>query len=156
MPTLSGAVVALVSGGRSGLELLAIGGLGLSATTGVLAYELRNGELCRRAGARAARLETALFPDGPLLAGAREPRLLGVVPASHRLGIGLVYGAALAGWTYLVVWGALAAAGAHAHARSLGLVAGAVAGVAVVAEVVRLEGATGDEPAAATTPAPSR
>ena len=45
MPALTGAVVALVSAGRTGVELLAIGGLGLAATSGVLAYELRNGEL---------------------------------------------------------------------------------------------------------------
>jgi hypothetical protein len=49
VPTLTGAVVALVSAGSSGVAPLAIGGLGLAATSGVLAYELRNGELRRRA-----------------------------------------------------------------------------------------------------------
>src|SRR5215472_2088841 len=95
VPTLAGAVVALVSGGRSGVELLAIGGLGLAATSGVLAYELRNGELRRQAADRVNVLETKLFPGGPLVGAAgRTPRLYGVVPASHRLGVGLVYGAA--------------------------------------------------------------
>jgi SAM-dependent methyltransferase len=69
VPTLSGAVVALVSSQRSGVELLAIGALGLAATSGVLAYELRNGELRRRATDRVNRLETELFPGGPLVGG---------------------------------------------------------------------------------------
>jgi hypothetical protein len=139
VPTLSGAVVALVSAGRSGVELLAIGGLGLVATTGVLVYEIRNGELRAEAAALVRRLEGALFPDGPLVGGGREPRLFGLVPVSHRLGVGLVYGAALGGWAYLVAWGALSSAGLHAHARSAGLLLGALAGAAVVAEIVRLE-----------------
>ena len=53
VPTTAGAVVALVSPGSSGLELLAIGLLGLSATAGVLVYELRNAQLDRSAGNRA-------------------------------------------------------------------------------------------------------
>ena len=65
VPTLTGAVVALVSAGSSGVELLAIGGLGLAATSGVLAYELRNGELRRRATVRVNQLEAKLFPGGP-------------------------------------------------------------------------------------------
>ncbi|HEY8107276.1 MAG TPA: hypothetical protein VIC70_01120, partial [Gaiellaceae bacterium] len=58
VPALTGAVVALTSAGSTGVELLAIGGLGLVATSGVLAYELRNGELCRRATDRVTHLET--------------------------------------------------------------------------------------------------
>ena len=99
VPTLSGAVVALVSSGRSGVELLAIGGPGLTATSGVLTYELRNGELRRQAAVRVNRLEAELFPNGPLVGAlGRTPKLFGVFPASHRLGVGLVYGAALGGW----------------------------------------------------------
>jgi hypothetical protein len=137
VPTLSGAVVALVSSQRTGVELLAIGGLGLAATPGVLAYELRNGELRRRVTDRVNRLETELFPGGPL-AGApgRTPKLFGLIPASHRLGVGLVYGAALGGWVYLVVWGALAAAGAHAHSQGIGVAVGVVAALAIVSEIV--------------------
>lgn len=139
VPTLSGAVVALVSSQRSGVELLAIGGLGLAATSGVLAYELRNGELRRRATDRVNRLETELFPGGPLVGSAgsgRTPKLFGLIPASHRLGVGLVYGAALGGWVYLVVWGALAAAGAHAHSQGIGVAVGVVAALAIVCEIV--------------------
>jgi len=137
VPTLTGAVVALVSGGRSGVELLAIGGLGLAATSGVLAYELRNGELRRQAAARVTALEEKLFADGPLVgASGRTPKLFGVVPASHRLGVGLVYGAALGGWVYLVVWGALRAAGVGSSARGVGLAIGVIAALAVLWQIV--------------------
>jgi hypothetical protein len=139
VPTLSGAVVALVSSSRTGVELLAIGCLGAVATSGVLAYELRNGELRRRVGRRVKDLETELFLEhGPLTEGGdeRTPKLFGLVDASHRLGVGLVYGAALGGWTYLIVWGALAAVGVHEHSQGIGLVVGAVAACAIVGQVV--------------------
>jgi hypothetical protein len=137
VPTLSGAVVAFVSSGRSGVELLAIGGLGLAATSGVLTYELRNGELRRRATERVNRLERTIFPGGPLVgAPGRTPKLFGLIPASHRLGVGLVYGAAIAGWVYLVVWGSLVAAGARHHSQAIGVAVGVVVGLAVAREIV--------------------
>lgn len=152
VPTLSGAVVAFVSSGRSGVELLAIGGLGLTATSGVLTYELRNGELRRRATVRVNRLEAELFPNGPLVgAPGRTPKLFGVFPASHRLGVGLVYGAALGGWVYLVVWGALVALGARAHSQAFGVAVGVVVALAVMREVVV---AQRPEPKRAATTAP--
>ena len=141
VPTLSGAVVAFMSSGRSGVEVLAIGGLGLAATSGVLTYELRNGELRRRATERVNRLETELFPNGPLVGEpGRTPKLFGLVPASHRLGVGLVYGAALAGWIYLVVWGALVALGERQHAQAIGVAVGFVVGLAVAREIVVAQG----------------
>jgi hypothetical protein len=156
VPTLSGAVVALLSSGRSGVELLAIGALGASATSGVLSYELRNGELRRRAADRVNRLERELFSAGPLVGGyGRTPKLFGLIPASHRLGVGLVYGAALGGWVYLIVWGALVAVGARAHSQETGVAVGVVAAVAIVREVVVAQ--RKDVKSAATTaPAPSR
>jgi len=103
----------------------------------VLAYELRNGELRRQAADRVNVLETKLFPGGPLVGAAgRTPRLYGVVPASHRLGVGLVYGAALGGWVYLVVWGALRAAGVGSSARAVGLAVGVIAALGVVWQIV--------------------
>ena len=141
VPTLSGAVVAFVSSGSSGVELLAIGGLGLAATSGVLAYELRNGELRRRATERVNRLETELFPNGPLVgAPGRTPKLFGLVPATHRLGVGLVYGAAIGAWVYLVVWGALAAAGQRHHSQSIGIAVGVVVALLVAREIVVAQG----------------
>ena len=156
VPSLSGAVVALMSSGRSGVELLAIGLLGLTATSGILAYELRNGELRRRAAHRVIRLEAELFAVGPLLGDeARRPKLFGVIPASHRLGVGLVYGAALGGWGYLVVWGALVAAGTRTHSQAIGLAVGALFALAVLREVVVAQ--RPDPQSAATTGrAPSR
>lgn len=83
------------------------------------------------------RLEAALFSTGPLVGDpGRTPKLFGVIPASHRLGVGLVYGAALGGWTYLVVWGALLAAGLREHPQAIGVAVGVVAALAVVREVV--------------------
>jgi len=157
VPTLTGAVVAFVSAGSSGVELLAIGGLGLTATSGVLAYELRNGELRRRAAVRVNQLEAKLFPGGPLVdaPGRRTPKLFGLIPASHRLGVGLVYGAALGGWVYLVVWGALVAAGAQAHSQAIGVAVGAVVALAIVREVVVAQRPDAS-PATTVTPAPSR
>jgi hypothetical protein len=106
----------------------------------VLTYELADGELRRRAGDRVDRLEAKLFSGGPIVgAEGRAPRLFGVVPASQRLGVGLVYGAALGGWVYLVVWGALEAAGAGRHSPAWGLVAGVVAGLAVVWQLVAVQ-----------------
>ena len=156
VPTLSGAVVALLSSGRSGVELLAIGCLGAVATCGALAYELRNDELRHRVSERVNRLESVLFSQGPLVGGYdRTPKFFGLVPASHRLGIGLVYGAALGGWTYLIVWGALAAAGAHEHSQGIGVAVGAVAALAIVRWLVVAQGKN-PKPAATTAPAPSR
>jgi hypothetical protein len=150
VPSLSGAVVALVSPGRSGVELLAIGGLGLVATSGVLAYELRNGELRRQAAVRVNRLEAQLFPHGPLVgAPGRRPKVFGVFPASHRLGVGLVYGAALGGWVYLSVWGGLVTLGARAHSQAIGGTVGAIVALAIVREVVV---AQEPEPEPGTTP----
>jgi hypothetical protein len=153
VPSLTGAVVALISPGRGGVEILAIGALGLTATSGVLAYELRNGELRRRATERVIQLESMLFSGGPLLGEGRTPKLFGLFPASHRLGVGLVYGAALGGWVYLVVWGALVAAGAHEHSQAIGVAVGAVAALAIVREIVVAQRPR--EPTT-TAPAPSR
>ena len=138
VPTLSGAVVALVSGRRSDVELLAIGLLGLSASLGVLLYELRNGEIRDAVARRVAKIERTLLPDGPLVDVPRG-RLLGLVPVSRTTALALVYGAALGGWGYLVAWGALRAAGVAGGARPGGLAIGAVFGFLVALEIVRLE-----------------
>jgi hypothetical protein len=141
VPTTAGAVVALVSPGSSGVELLAIGLLGLAATLGVLVYELRNAQLSRAATLRIGRFEASAFPGGPL---AVEPRSVGPVALTHSLALGLVYGCALGGWAYLVAWGALRA-GSLEHARSAGLVIGAAVAVLAVAGVLRLEGGRRDD-----------
>lgn len=138
VPTLSGAVVALVSGGEGDVELLAIGLLGLSASLGVLLYELRNGEIQSAVARRVAEAERVLLPNGPLV-DVPQTRLLGLVPISRTGALALVYGAALGGWGYLVAWGGLRAAGVGHAARPSGLVIGAGFGLLVALEIVRLE-----------------
>lgn len=143
VPTLSGAVVALISS-RPAVELLAIGLLGLSATLGVLLYELRNGEIQRVVARRVTDAERVLLPHGPVLDVPRT-RLLGFVPVSRAGALALVYGAALGGWGYLVAWGALRALGVEGAARPAGLAIGAGFGLVVALEILRLEGSEGVE-----------
>jgi hypothetical protein len=139
VPTLSGAAVGLLHAGEAPVELLAVGLLGLAATLGVLVYELRNSEIRRAAGARIGAVESGVI-GRPLIENRAKSaaRFLGVIPLEQSIGLALVYGAALAGWGYLVSWGALAAAHAG-HSRQIGIVIGAVWGVLVVFEVLRLD-----------------
>ena len=82
VPTVAGAVVALVNGHQSAVELLAIGLLGLCASVGVLLYELRNGEIQTAVAQRVTEVERVLLPHGPLVVVPRS-RLLGFVPVSR-------------------------------------------------------------------------
>ncbi|HEY6836474.1 MAG TPA: hypothetical protein VI142_08485 [Gaiellaceae bacterium] len=139
VPTLSGAAVALLHAGEAPVELIAVGLLGLAATLGVLVYELRNSEIRRAAGARIGAVESEVI-GRPLIENRAKgaARLLGVIPLQQSIGLALVYGAALAGWGYLVSWGVLAAAHAG-HSRQIGVVIGAAFGVLAVFEVLRLD-----------------
>jgi hypothetical protein len=140
VPTLAGAAVGLLKGSQAAVTLLAVGLLGLSATIGILVYELRNSEIRRAAATRIGELEQELL-HAPLV-GSRQkgaPRLFGLLPLEYSLGLALVYGAALAGWSYLVAWGILDAANAG-HARQIGVAIGGVAGLLVLFEVLRIDG----------------
>jgi hypothetical protein len=139
VPTLSGAAVGLLHAGEAPVELLAIGLLGLAATLGVLVYELRNSEIRRAAGARIGAVESGVI-GRPLIENRAKgaSRLLGVIPLEQSIGLALVYGAALAGWGYLVSWGALAAAHVG-HSQQIGIVIGAVWGVIVLFQVLELD-----------------
>lgn len=148
--TIATAAVAIVGAHPSTGALMGVGLLGLIATIGFLLYELGNTQSLIAALYRAQHLERALgFP------GAREQtalvelpgtpaeqhRLFGQVPVSQDQAVGLVYGAALGGWAYLVVWGALH--GLHVSgARAIGGVFGALCTVVVVGEVARVTGET--------------
>jgi hypothetical protein len=138
VPTLAGAVVAFATTRRSGLELLAIGLLGLVATIGVLLYELRNAEIKRGVARRVRRLEDALLPNGRLVT-AHHRRFLGALPVSHSAGVALVYSAAIGGWGYLVAWGALHAVFPHRHVQGIGIVIGVVAALVTAGDVLRIE-----------------
>jgi hypothetical protein len=147
VPTITGAAVALVGRGHSAAELLSVGSLGLVATTGIVIYELRNTELHDYALRRAKELEQRLGigsiadPNRPAGLYGEEPSgeltVLGVVTAAHDRGLALVYSVALAGWSYLVAWGALHAAGAG-NAQLIGGMFGATAGIFLVIEFLRV------------------
>jgi hypothetical protein len=142
VPTIAGASVGLVGRGRAAADLLAVGLLGLVATFGVLLYELRNSQVYHAILDHARELEQKLGLG--LFSQRSKVTLFGIVAARHDRGLGLVYGSALAGWTYLVAWGALRVAAAG-DARTVGAVIGFLAGVVVAAEVERLGQTLGAE-----------
>jgi hypothetical protein len=167
VPTVAGTAVAFLRHPGSAAELLAVGLIGLTATIGILLYDLRNTELYYGALDRARLLEHRLGmtspaatdkPGGPFTERASADRtVFGIVRLRHEAGLVAVYGAATGGWSYLVAWGALRAADVS-HARSLGAAIGAVAGLAVIAESRRLFAAEparrvvdADEPGTAAT-----
>jgi hypothetical protein len=124
VPTFAGASVGFFGRPRPAAELLSIGLLGLVATLGVFIYELRNSQLYAAAAGRARELE-------------RRLELTGLLLDAHDRGLALVYGAALAGWSYLVSWGLLRAIGIGG-AREAGLGIGIAVGVLIVVEAKRL------------------
>ena len=137
VPTLSGAAVAVLGHPSSAAELIAVGLLGLTATLGVLLYELRNTQLSEYAVRRAQSLEAELGlglyrerPDCTL-------RLFGLARVDRDRGLILVYSAALAGWSYLTAWGILHAAHLE-RARSIGGVLGVGIGLLLLAELTRV------------------
>ena len=147
VPTIAGAAVGLISAPRPAIEVLGIGVLGLVATLGILLYELRNSEILEAMLRHAQVLERVLGlqtgphvrgPEGLLSARAgTSGRFLGVLTAGHERALGLVYGAALGGWSYLVAWGLLLEFGVN-NAQESGAVIGAVAGLAVMWDVERI------------------
>ena len=123
VPTFAAAAVGFFAHPRPAVELLAIGVLGLVATLGIYLYELGNTELYTAAAGRARELE-------------RQLELSGGGLDTHDRALSLVYGAALAGWTYIVSWGLLRAVELES-AREVGLAIGGAAGVIVVAAANR-------------------
>jgi len=147
VPTITGAAVALVGRGHSAAELLSVGSLGLVATLGIVIYELRNTQLHDYALRRAKALEQRLGigsiadPNRPAGLYGEEPSgeltVFGVVTAAHDRGLALVYSVAIAGWSYLVAWGALHAAGAG-NAQLIGGIVAATLGIFLVVEFLRV------------------
>jgi len=148
VPTLSGAAVAFLSRGRPAGELLAVGLLGLAATLGVVLYEVRNTQVYDYAVRRAKELEArlgavsiygasgpgGLFTERP----GRNVRVFGLALAGHERGLAIVYGAALAGWSYLVTWGALRTLDVG-HAQRIGGIVGIVIGLLALLELLRID-----------------
>jgi hypothetical protein len=148
VPTVSGAAVALLGHPQAPVQLLALGVLGLAATLGILLYDLRNGQIYAYALRRSQQLEDRLGlmsfdnaggPGGPF--SERPPtslRLLRIMTVNRDSGLALVYNAALAGWSYLVAWGALRASHV-ADARVIGAILGAAVGVGLAFELTRVQ-----------------
>jgi membrane protease YdiL (CAAX protease family) len=139
VPTIAGASVGLVGHPRPAADLLGVGLLGLVATLGVVLYELRNSQIYAAALERASRLERDLGIASVL--GAERPRaslrLGGLVAVQQTVGLALVYGAALAGWSYLVAWGLLRGLDVG-ESRTVGGIVGIVVGLFAIAEVSRI------------------
>jgi hypothetical protein len=138
VPTLSGTAVGLLRAGESAVTLLAVGILGLAATLGVLVYELKNTQTRKALRARILEIERTLIGHELVGASSRGVKLFGFVPVRYEVGVALVYAAALAGWGYLVAWGALAGLDVG-HSRDIGVVIGAAWGLLVLLEVTRLD-----------------
>ena len=144
VPTIAGATVGLLSDPESAAQLVGVGLLGFTATVGVLMYELRNTQLYGAAVHRAKVLEERLqltsvrSPEragGPFTERPDRPvQLVGLVTVWHDRALALVYAAALAGWAYLVAWGALSAADVP-WAQEWGAALGVLVGLIVVRDV---------------------
>ena len=144
VPTVALAAVGIGGAHPSTGGLIGVGLLGLVATLGILLYELRNTETLAAALyhardlARLLELRAAVgSPDGMARSAGRQHRLFGTLTVSQDQALGLVYGVALGGWSYLLVWGVLR--GLHVSgARAIGGVVGACCAVGVVFEVGRI------------------
>jgi hypothetical protein len=148
VPTIAGATVGLLSSAASAAQLVGVGLLGFSATAGILMYELRNTQLYDAAVHRAKVLEDRLdFASVRSEAGTGGPfterptrsvKVFGSITAWHDRALALVYGAAIAGWAYLVAWGLLAVVEVD-RAQQWGAVFGLVVGVVVIIDLHRVD-----------------
>jgi hypothetical protein len=144
VPTIATAAVVIVGARPNTGALLSVGLLGAVATVGILLYELRNTQALDAALEHTAELRRllGLQTGRPGRAGAEtasRDRLFGAVPIGQDQAVGLVYGAALGGWTYLLAWGALRGLDVSG-ARTIGGVIAACCTIAVVVEVGRISG----------------
>jgi hypothetical protein len=144
VPTIAGTAVAFIGRPRPAAELLAVGAIGLLATLGVFFYELRNTQIHDWAVKRASELERRLGLGSAGAGGlygerpSATMRLFGVVAVSRDRALALVYAAALAAWTYLMVWGGLKALDVGA-ARKTGAVVAVVVALVVILELERID-----------------
>ena len=148
VPTISGAAIAVIGNRHSTAELLAVGLLGLTATLGIVFYELRNTQLYDYAVHRAKKLEQRLqfvsISDDTKTGGLfserpdRSFRIFGLATVWHDRGLALVYGAAIGGWSYVVAWGALRALSVGS-AQKVGGVIGVAVGLLTLAEFLRMD-----------------
>lgn len=149
VPTVAAAAVGIAGAHPSTGGLIGLGLLGLVSTVGILIYELRNTETLAAALYHArdvARLLGLRGPDGRndpggvIRPSGHPHRLFGTMTVGQDQALGLVYGAALGGWSYLLVWGVLH--GLHVSgARAIAGAIGVCCAAAVVFEVGRISSA---------------
>ena len=82
-----------------------VGLIGFFMTFGIIIYELRNSELYDAAIIRAKKLEELLGFSGGIFTDRPKAvfKIFGLFTIKHDRGLGFVYGAALGGWTYIIV-----------------------------------------------------
>ena len=136
VPTISGAAVGLLGDPRPAPELIGVALLGLVATLGILVYELQNSRQYERMIERARELERLL--GLPTVQGVQGVGGVLATPSGrwlgHNRGWGLVYSAAIGGWSYLAAWGFLAwmlVDAAQTIAAVIGLVVGFLVAVGI-------------------------
>ncbi|TML32520.1 MAG: hypothetical protein E6G24_10110 [Actinobacteria bacterium] len=139
VPTLSGTAVGLLRAGESAVTLLAVGFPRPRRNSGdprLRAQEHADPNRATRPDTsdRVRSKRAALLGDP----AAGAAKLFGVIGLRYKTGLALVYAAALAGWGYLVAWGALSALDVG-HSRDVGVVIGAAWGLLVLSEVRRLD-----------------
>lgn len=121
VPILTGTAIAFFAGANlKPYSTLPLGILGFIATLGMIIYELRNTLYYEMCSTRAVHLESLLrFPRFSELPGnstepggvfterykdsnAPQQNLAGIIPVRHHIGLSLIYGASLAGWSYII------------------------------------------------------
>lgn len=151
VPTVSGAVIGLLSATALGVTLepiarLFVGGLGFVVTLGLVIYDLRNSQIYAAVIHRGKFLELALNlppteqpavispaltllpaldarPGGIFIRrGKVVTRFLGV-PIKHDQGTGLVYASVLAAWGFAAVGGVLGSTAGIFAGTAIGIVA---------------------------------
>ena len=138
VPTISGAAVAFLSRGVSAARAArrrpdrARRDARSRALRGAehAAVRLRDPSREGPRGAARRRLDLRRLGPGGLFTErpGRDVRVFGLALAGHERGLAIVYGAALAGWSYLVAWGALRALDVGS-AQKIGGIVGIVVGV---------------------------
>lgn len=149
VPAIAGTALALLDDAEPETQL-AVGLLGFTATLGILIYELRNSQMYNWAVHRARYIErrlrferSALGSPTPAGVFGERPRpsyrLAALVTVKHDRGLALVYGAATAGWSFLIVRSGLDIAASLASRTDywIALGAAALAGGAVAGLINR-------------------
>lgn len=139
VPTVTGVSAGLLKDTVEGELGLAI--LGLLASLGIVMYEIRNSQLHDAAVHRMNMVRQALELSEFSASGNRpkRQRLFFVVQVWHDRALGLVYGASVAVWAALVMYSSTQWARDNPWLPAL---VGAIAGVFIYEEIVRINNAT--------------